>query len=228
MDHVLVKDARRALSAIAANFYGRPSEQMTVVGITGTNGKTTTTYILKDLIERCIGAPCGLIGTNEVIIGDEVSEASRTTPESVEIQAYLSSMLNKGIKYAVMEVSSHALKLHRVDNVRFEVGVFTNLSQDHLDFHDSMEDYLDSKVLLFKMCRRGVINLDDSAAEYIINNSDCEILSFSTEDLSADVVARNIRYSPLVLSLKHLGLKKYIVQNWRFPESFRCTTGLLQ
>lgn len=226
VDHVLVKDARRALSGIAANFYGRPSEQMTVVGITGTNGKTTTTYILKDLIERCIGAPCGLIGTNEVIIGDEVSEASRTTPESVEIQAYLSSMLNKGIKYAVMEVSSHALKLHRVDDVRFEVGVFTNLSQDHLDFHDSMEDYLDSKVLLFKMCRRGVINLDDSAAEYIINNSDCEILSFSTEDLSADVVARNIRYSPSSVEFEALGVEEIYRAELEIPGKFSVYNGL--
>lgn len=224
--YVLVKDARRALSGIAANFYGRPSEKMTVVGITGTNGKTTTSHILRDIIERCLGVPCGLIGTNEVIIGDKVTEATRTTPESLEIQAHLRSMLDKGIRHAVMEVSSHALKLHRVDDVKFEVGVFTNLTQDHLNFHDTMEDYLESKALLFKMCQRGVINLDDDAAEYILENSDCEIYSFSTEDLSADLVARNIRYSPSKVEFEALGIEEIYRAELEIPGEFSVYNGL--
>lgn len=226
VDFILVKDARRALSSIAANFYGRPSEQMTVVGITGTNGKTTTSYILRDLIMRCLGVPCGLIGTNQVIIGDEVLEASRTTPESTEIQSYLRRMLDKGIKHAVMEVSSHALKLHRVEDVRFEVGVFTNLSQDHLDFHDSMQDYLESKMKLFKMCRRGVINLDDAASNSIIENADCEIFTFSTDDLSADLVARNIRYSSSKVEFEALGIEEIFRAELAIPGKFSVYNGL--
>lgn len=223
---VRVKDARRALSRLAANFCGRPSEQMTVVGVTGTNGKTTTAYLIKCLIEHCLHVPCGLIGTNEVIIGDEVSMASRTTPESIEVQTYLRKMLDKGIRHAVMEVSSHALKLHRVDDVRFEAGVFTNLTQDHLDFHDSFEDYLQSKTLLFQKCLRGVINLDDPAAWHIIENANCEIYTYSVRDMSADLVARNIRYSPSKVEFEALGTEEIYRAELNIPGRFSVYNGL--
>jgi UDP-N-acetylmuramoyl-L-alanyl-D-glutamate--2,6-diaminopimelate ligase len=167
-----------------------------------------------------------LLGTNEVIIGDEVIEASRTTPESIEIQAILRKMLDKGIKHAVMEVSSHALKLHRVDDVQYDVGVFTNLTQDHLDFHDSMEDYLKSKSLLFQRCRRGVINLDDHSANYIIESANCLIYTYSAKDMSADLVARNIRYSPSKVEFEALGIEEIYRGELNIPGRFSVYNGL--
>ena len=135
-----------------------------------------------------------MIGTNEIVIGKNVTEASRTTPDSVEIQRIFRRMLDEGITHAVMEVSSHALKLDRVADVNYAVGVFTNLTQDHLDFHGTMQDYLESKAILFKMCRKGVVNLDDAASAYILENAACDIMTYSTGDMSADLVAKNIRY----------------------------------
>ena len=223
---VLVRNARSALSGIAANFYGRPSDHMTVIGMTGTNGKTTTTYLIRDLIERGLGVPCGLIGTNEVIIGDEATESSRTTPESIEIQSIFRKMLDRGIRHAVMEVSSHALKLHRVDDVRFEVGVFTNLTQDHLDFHESMEDYLQSKTLLFQKCMKGIINIDDPSANHIIENANCEVFTYSIRDMSADLVARNIRYSPSKVEFEALGIEEIYRAELNIPGRFSVYNGL--
>ncbi len=191
---VVVEDARRALSGLSANFFGRPSNSMTVIGVTGTNGKTTTAYLVKEMLEQCLEAPVGLIGTNEIIVGDHIREASRTTPESVEIHSIFSEMRAAGIKHVVMEVSSHALKLKRVEDVCFEVGVFTNLTREHLDFHITMEDYLNSKAMLFKMCKKGVINFDDRASRTLLEEGSCEFLTFSNDDMKADLVAGNIRY----------------------------------
>jgi UDP-N-acetylmuramoyl-L-alanyl-D-glutamate--2,6-diaminopimelate ligase len=224
--HVVVENARRTRSRIAANFYGRPTERMTVIGVTGTNGKTTTTYLIKDIIEHSLGEPCGLIGTLEIIIGDEVMEAERTTPDSIEIQGLFRKMLDAGIKYAVMEVSSHALKLDRVRDVKFHTGVFTNITQDHLDFHDSMEDYLNSKTLLFKMCRRGVLNLDDGAARHIIENADCEIITYSASDMSADLVAKNIRYFPNKVDFEALGIREIERAELKIPGKFSVYNAL--
>jgi UDP-N-acetylmuramoyl-L-alanyl-D-glutamate--2,6-diaminopimelate ligase len=225
-DVVVVENARKALSRISANFCGRPSEQMTVIGVTGTNGKTTTAYLIKELIERSLGEKCGLIGTLEVIIGDEATEAFRTTPESVEIQEIFRKMLDAGIKYAVMEASSHALKLGRVADVKYEVGVFTNLTQDHLDFHGTMEDYLESKTILFKMCRKGVLNLDDPSSKHIIENANCEILTYSAKDMSADLVAKNIRYSPTKVDFEALGIEEIDRAELKIPGKFSVYNAL--
>lgn len=226
VDSVIVEDARKARSAIAANFFGRPTESMTVIGITGTNGKTTTAYLTRDIIEKSLGVSCGLIGTLEIIIGDEVREAERTTPDSVEIQGLFRKMLDAGIKHAVMEVSSHALKLDRVADVRFETGVFTNLTQDHLDFHGTMEDYLDSKTILFKMCRKGVLNLDDPASRHIIENANCDIMTYSAKDMSADLVAKNIRYFPTKVDFEALGIEEIDRAELKIPGKFSVYNAL--
>jgi UDP-N-acetylmuramoyl-L-alanyl-D-glutamate--2,6-diaminopimelate ligase len=202
---VVVKDARKALSRVAANFYERPSERMKVIGITGTNGKTTTTYLIKHIIDRYFGVSAGLIGTNEIIIGDRRTEAARTTPESADLQKILREMADAGTGYAVMEVSSHALKLNRVDDILFEVGIFSNLTQDHLDFHRSMEDYLEAKSKLFTMCKKGVINIDDSASEKILETAACEVTTYSVRRQDADLIAKNVRLSPAKVEFEALG-----------------------
>ena len=139
--YIQVADSRRALAAVGANFFGHPAEDMTMVGITGTNGKTSSTYLLKAILEQAAGAKAGLIGTNQNMIGQEALPTERTTPESFELQRLFARMRDAGCTHVVMEVSSHALALDRVYGVRYQVGVFTNLTQDHLDFHGTMAEY---------------------------------------------------------------------------------------
>jgi len=194
--YVLVEDSREALSLISARYFGQPAKEMKLLGVTGTNGKTTTTLLLKSVLEHCLQAKVGLIGTNENMIGDEVLETERTTPESYVLQKLLRQMADAGCTYVVMEVSSHALALSRVAGLRFAVGVFTNLSQDHLDFHKNMDDYARAKSLLFTQSGKGVINIDDSYAQVMLSaaeSSGCHVLSFSVDKNEADLLAKNIR-----------------------------------
>jgi UDP-N-acetylmuramoyl-L-alanyl-D-glutamate--2,6-diaminopimelate ligase len=160
---VLVKDARRALALLAAEFHGHPSRRMQVVGITGTNGKTTTSYLLSAMFEAA-GVQTGLLGTVAYRIGERQIDATRTTPEAPELQAMLRQMADAGCAACAMEVSSHALALRRVEGTRFAAAVFTNLTRDHLDFHADMEDYFAAKRRLFEMLPDGapaIVNLDD-------------------------------------------------------------------
>ena len=133
--YVQVADSRRGLAVVGANFFGHPADSMTMVAVTGTNGKTTTTYLLKSILEQALGAKVGLIGTNQNMIGSEVIPTERTTPESFELQKLFAKMRDAGCTHVVMEASSHALALDRVYGVHYAVGIFTNLTQDHLDFH---------------------------------------------------------------------------------------------
>ena len=166
--YVLVKDSRRAMALAASNFFGRPAEKLTVVGVTGTNGKTTTTNLVRSLLMAVTGEKVGLIGTNENIVGDKAYPAEHTTPESRDLMALFREMADVGCKYAVMEVSSHSLYLDRVCCVPFAVGCFTNLSQDHLDFHKTMEAYLEAKMKIFGLSKAAAVNRDDAAAEKIL------------------------------------------------------------
>jgi UDP-N-acetylmuramoyl-L-alanyl-D-glutamate--2,6-diaminopimelate ligase len=160
---IVVRNARLALAHLAAGFFGHPSHQMGVVGITGTNGKTTTSYLLQAILEAA-GTRCGLMGTVTYRIGDRDIPATRTTPEAPEVQGFMRQMLDAGCGACVMEVSSHALAMHRVDGIRFAAGVFTNLTRDHLDFHENMESYFAAKRRLFEILppdAPAVINVDD-------------------------------------------------------------------
>ncbi len=159
--YVLVSSDRLALALLGTNFYGRPAESMTMIGVTGTNGKTSTTWLLKQVLEQAKGAKVGLVGTMENHIGHEIVPTERTTPESIELQELFCRMRDAGCTYAVMEVSSHALELDRVGGIFFDVAAFTNLTEDHLDFHKTMEAYCDAKAILFRRCRRAVVNGDD-------------------------------------------------------------------
>jgi UDP-N-acetylmuramoyl-L-alanyl-D-glutamate--2,6-diaminopimelate ligase len=160
---ITVSDGRRAIALLASHFYGHPSRQMRVVGITGTNGKTTTSYLVQAVIEAA-GVACGLMGTVQYRIGREVREAARTTPEAPDVQRMLRDMLDAGCGACAMEVSSHALALKRVDGTRFAAAVFTNLTRDHLDYHEDMERYFAAKRRLFELLPAGVpalVNTDD-------------------------------------------------------------------
>jgi UDP-N-acetylmuramoyl-L-alanyl-D-glutamate--2,6-diaminopimelate ligase len=165
-----VGDARLALAVLAATFHRHPSAEMQVVGVTGTNGKTTTAYLIRSIFEAA-GVPCGLLGTVEYRIGAETREATRTTPEAPELQGLLREMVDRGCGAVAMEVSSHALSLRRVDEIRFRAAVFTNVTRDHLDFHEDMESYFQAKRRLFEMLPRdvpGVVNLDDPRAAALV------------------------------------------------------------
>lgn len=190
---VVVENNRAALAQLGRNWYGDPAASMTMIGVTGTNGKTTTTYLLKDILEKKRGAKVGLIGTNQNMIGDTVLPTERTTPESFELQGLFRRMADEGCTHVVMEVSSHALYLERVAGIRFAVGIFTNLTQDHLDFHKTMEEYCDAKALLFKQCDTGVYNADDPWAQRLIQNADCKLVSIGEN--TADLRAENIELS---------------------------------
>jgi UDP-N-acetylmuramoyl-L-alanyl-D-glutamate--2,6-diaminopimelate ligase len=178
---LVVPEPRAALGAVAALVYGQASEALTMLGITGTNGKTTTAYLLDSAL-RALGCVTGLIGTVETRIGQDRIKSIRTTPESTDLHALFAVMLESGVDTCTMEVSSHALALHRVDGVRFDVAAFTNLSQDHLDFHGSMEDYFLAKALLFTPERavRAVVCVDDDWGQRLARESGVPVVTISS------------------------------------------------
>ena len=190
--YVLVSNARSALAALGANWFGHPADAMCVVGITGTNGKTTSTYLLKHVLEKTLGAKVGLIGTIQNMIGDEILHTERTTPESFELQKLFADMRDAGCTHVIMEVSSHALVLHRADQIRFGAAVFTNLTEDHLDFHQTMDAYCDAKAMLFRRCETGAVNVDDAYAKRIMEQADCRLLTYSAQGTPAALTAEHV------------------------------------
>ncbi|MEF9933731.1 MAG: UDP-N-acetylmuramoyl-L-alanyl-D-glutamate--2,6-diaminopimelate ligase [Clostridium sp.] len=174
---VKVKDTRGAMSIISSNFYGNSSDKMDVVGFTGTNGKTTSTFMMKSILEKAGKLP-SLVGTIYNVIGNESVEAKRTTPESRDLQEMFSQMVNRGSDSCIMEVSSHSLDLKRVYGVKFKVGVFTNLTQDHLDYHNDMESYFEAKMALFEECEKAVINIDDEYGKKAAQRYNDKVLTY--------------------------------------------------
>ena len=176
---IKVEDTRYALALASAAYFGYPAEQLKVIGITGTKGKTTTTYMVKSILEG-VGHKVGLIGTIEAIIGDEVIPAKNTTPESFTIHQYFRKMVDAGCDAVVMEVSSQGLMLHRTAGIPFEIGIFTNLGEDHIgpNEHKDFEDYKRCKGLLFKQCRIGIANVDDPYFEDVFRGATCQIETF--------------------------------------------------
>lgn len=190
---IQTKNTREALALLSANFYGHPSQKMNVIGVTGTNGKTTTTYLIKSVLDR-MGHKVGIVGTIENRIGDKVLHTERTTPESLELEALFCQMHQEGVTDVVMEVSSHSLDLHRVDAIAYNIGIFTNLTQDHLDYHKTMENYKKAKALLFQRCDASVINIDDEAGEFMKQNAKGRVVTFGIEK-KADLQAKNMEIS---------------------------------
>lgn len=190
---VRVADSRRALAVIGANRFGHPARELTMIGVTGTSGKTTSTYLIKSILEQKAGAKVGLIGTIQNMVGDKVLPTERTTPESFEVQKLLREMSDAGCSHVVMEVSSHALCLDRVYGIQFAVGIYTNLSRDHLDFHHTMEEYCDAKAILFDHCDIGIYNADDPYHERLMQNATCRRRFSYSVNGSADLMAKNVQ-----------------------------------
>lgn len=179
--YVQVESDRLALAQIGANYFGHPGSSMKLIGITGTNGKTSSTLLLKHILEQVLHAKVGLMGTMENLIGDTVIPTERTTPESFELQALLAQMRDAGCEYAIMEVSSHAIALERVAGLQYAVSAFTNLTEDHLDFHKTMESYCDTKAELLCRCKSAVVNADDDWFERITKRCACPMLTTSVK-----------------------------------------------
>jgi UDP-N-acetylmuramoyl-L-alanyl-D-glutamate--2,6-diaminopimelate ligase len=189
---VLVPNSRAAMAPLAARFWGDPSRELRLIGVTGTNGKTTTAFLIREILEAA-GIRCGLLGTVTQVVGDVEEEVERTTPEAVDLQATFRRMLEAGDEACVMEVSSHALVLHRCDAIHFEAAVFTNLTQDHLDFHADMEDYFAAKRILFEAKpRASIVNVDDSYGRRLVEQF--ASLTFSAEGSQADFSARDVHF----------------------------------
>lgn len=193
--YIRTDDCRLALALISSVFYGEPSKRMKMIGITGTSGKTTSSYLIKHILEEKLNAKVGLIGTNGNMISDEHIHTEFTTPESLELQGLFARMLDAGCTHVVMEVSSHSLEMNRVAGIHFDVAEFTNLSQDHLDLHGTMEAYATAKRKLFSRCDIGCINADDSWSAFMSEGAGCEIKTFASENREAFLTANDIRLS---------------------------------
>ncbi len=208
-----VQDSRYAMALIAAAWYGHPAEKMKIIGVTGTKGKTTITYMIKSILEAA-GHKTGLIGTIETIIGDRKIPASNTTPESITIQRYFAQMAQEGCDCVVMEVSSQGLMLHRTAGFTFEIGVFTNLEPDHIGpaEHKSFEEYLNCKAMLFRQCRLGIMNADDEHLDEILKGHTCEVETFGFCD-TADFRASEAK---LVSGPGYLGIRYHVTGKRNF------------
>ncbi|NEZ46375.1 UDP-N-acetylmuramoyl-L-alanyl-D-glutamate--2,6-diaminopimelate ligase [Clostridium niameyense] len=187
---IKVDDTRKALAILASNYYDNPKNKLKIIGITGTNGKTTSTFMLKSILEKA-GYKVGVIGTIANYIGSKKIHSDRTTPESLELHELFKKMVDAKVDYCVMEVSSHSLYLNRVYGIEFCQAIFTNLTQDHLDFHKTFENYFNAKLMLFKNTKNSVINIDDTYGEKIICKSSGKTFNYAI-DKDADLKATNI------------------------------------
>ena len=186
-------NTKLAMAELSSRFYKEPEKKLKLIGITGTNGKTTVSYLIKNILERA-GKTVGVIGTNEILVGDKdvgIKSSTPTTPNSLELRKIFAKMLEMGAEYVVMEVSSHALDLHRVAGLNYDVGIFTNLTRDHLDYHKTMENYFLAKKKLFDISKVGVINADDEYGAKLLETIPCKAVSVGTKD--AELKAEDIK-----------------------------------
>ena len=205
---IVVRNTRKALSSLSCCFYNNPSQKINVVGVTGTNGKTTTTFLTKSIIEKA-GYEAGLIGTINYQIGEKMITAQETTPESVELQRLIAEMVAAKMKFAVMEVSSHSAIQHRIENIDFKTAVFTNITAEHLDYHKTISNYMNAKLELFKNLRKdsfAVLNADDEFSEYFADRTNAKILWYGIKN-DADIKAEICRESTsdIMIKLKYSG-----------------------
>ena len=202
---IIVRDTRKALSSLSCCFYNNPSQKINLVGVTGTNGKTTTTFLTKSVIEKA-GYETGLIGTINYQIGKKVITAKETTPESVELQRLISEMVAAKMKFAVMEVSSHSAIQHRIENIDFKTAVFTNITTEHMDYHKTFPNYMNAKAELFKNLRKdsfAVLNADDEYGEYFADRTNAKIIWYGIKndaDIKAEIYKESTRDVMIKLS----------------------------
>ncbi len=190
---VIVSDTRSIFSSVCANFFGNPAKNLKLIGLTGTNGKTTTTFLIKQILELT-GKMVGLIGTVQNMVGDEIYPAKYTTPDPYELQSLFKKMVDAGCEYCVMEVSSQALAQGRVNGLQFHIGAFTNLTQDHLDYHKTWENYFNSKRILFKNSDIAITNADDKYGLEIVKDLPCKTVTYAVNTNNADYCAKNVKF----------------------------------
>ena len=212
---ILVENTRSAYAYICAAFYGHPERKLKIIGVTGTNGKTTSCFILKSILDG-MGHKTGLIGTVKNIVGDKEYPAALTTPDCYELFGLFDEMVKAECEYCVMEVSSQALDQHRVDGVHFEAAIFTNLTQDHLDYHGTFENYMAAKRKLFENSSLAVVNIDDESAPFMTDGLDCKKVTFSVNNDKCDYSAKNIRIASSgvkyeLVSNENIGRVKFAV-----------------
>ena len=194
-NEIIVEDTRKTYARMSANLFDNPAKKLKLVGVTGTNGKTSVTYMIKSIIEKH-GYKTGVIGTIQNLVLDEVIETNNTTPDAYELNRLFAYMYEKGCDYVIMEVSSHALDQSRVFELDFEVAAFTNLTQDHLDYHITMENYLAAKKKLFSMCKTAVVNLDDKYTNELLSGLECDVLTYSVKSNNSTYSANGIQMRP--------------------------------
>ncbi len=223
-NQIIVENSREAYGIISANFFNRPDKRMKIIGVTGTNGKTTITTGIKNIISE-FGIKAGLIGTSQNEIGEEVLHADKTTPEAFELFKLLNNMAESGCEYVIMEVSSQALEQRRVGNMQFEVGIFTNLTQDHLDVHGDMETYYLAKKRMFSLCKTSLINEDDEYGIRYFNEVDCDKKKFSTQKES-DFFADCIKMYDQKSSFLYSNGKETYMSEFFMPGEYNVSNGV--
>lgn len=230
-NQIIVADSRKALAQIAANYYGNPAQKLKIIGITGTNGKTSTTFFIKQILEG-LGHKCGIIGTVENSSGEESVESILTTPEPMELHRLLKQMAENGCEYCVMEVSSQALAQQRVYGIQFSAAALTNITGDHLDYHINMENYINAKLSLFEQADFACINIDDENSQNSLAGIKCPVKTYSASSNSADYTAKNIVYEKNGVNFLFVGLDCIGKINVRIPGRFTvynslCATSIL-
>ncbi len=222
---IIVPDSRRFFPRACAAWFSHPERQLKLIGVTGTNGKTTSTTVIKYLLTK-MGHKTGLIGTCQNEIGDEVLHTERTTPEPYDLFELFRNMVDKGCEYCVMEVSSQGLEQGRVDGCVFDTAVFTNLTQDHLDVHGSMENYYQAKKILFSLCRKAVINTDTDYGKRYFNEISCDKISFGEKDENADFTACDCAFSERGVSYTCKSSKGSFEVYFPMPGDFNISNSL--
>ncbi len=218
-NQLIVTDTREAFSLLSASFYSNPARKLRLVGVTGTNGKTTTCFLLKSVLEA-LGHKTGLVGTVKNMVGDTEYPAHLTTPDPFELNGLFAKMVDAGCEFCVMEVSSQALAQQRVAGLHYETAIFTNLTQDHLDYHGDFENYIAAKHKLFEQCDTAIINSDDEAHKAMVEGTACKVVTFSAASDKADFSAKNIEHRTNGVSYILVGIGKLERIKMRIPGGF--------
>ncbi|MBR2455361.1 MAG: UDP-N-acetylmuramoyl-L-alanyl-D-glutamate--2,6-diaminopimelate ligase [Clostridia bacterium] len=222
---IKVENTRKAYSQIASNFYDNPTKKLKLIGVTGTNGKTSTSFFIKNMLNG-LGYKCGLIGTIENDFGDGKTESILTTPEPMELQKLFRNMVNNDCEYCVMEVSSQALAQKRVYGLEYEISILTNITVDHLDYHITMENYINSKLELLKNSKKAIVNIDDNNVKTALSRIECPVVTCSTVDNKADYTAKNVICNESFVQYELVGINCIGRINVNLPGEFTVYNSL--
>ncbi len=222
---IIVQNTRKAYSQIASNFYENPTKNLKLIGVTGTNGKTSTSFFIKNMLNS-MGYKCGLIGTIENDFGDGKTDSILTTPEPMELQKLFRNMVNNSCEYCVMEVSSQALAQKRVYGLEYEISILTNITVDHLDYHITMENYINSKLELLKNSKKTIVNIDDNNVKSVLSRIECPVVTCSTTDNRADYTAKNIICNESFVQYELVGINCIGRINVNLPGEFTVYNSL--